>query len=1086
MNIFEEIINPPQVKIGGGHKKKNLSLEEQLYETVMAKMNVRKSTTEGVTSSGDISKKGPVISKKSLSISDKIEEVDSDVFITDNLIKLLTTMLTPYNKKGRGKKVVNNEIEASFGTLDGDNFFPGIKSSTEFINLLNFLTNSSYPKFYRTETEDVIEIMENPNGKGNIRCRYDISNPKDKIYENKVRNNKDALIIRRLGVRVTSSFEKEVDGNLVDEMKKNWKPHIRRVRRRTTFSTRDANSPFYGFDIDATIVEESKLSYVDEVEIVQKSFGKYELEIEAKKEGLKGEDFADLILFVYNGLIIGAYVTKNTNFSTNLIDKLTFNIVARKRIVDLHNLLFEKDVINSKWKNKDSLRMFGNYWNKPKDIKLKNLQPMIVRKGNKEYTTFHFGTSFPTVKLNGKRYMLFILKEETYLVMPPFTIIKFGKTENPEYDGTLIDGELKMSSEGIVVFHMFDILFLKGDDVKDYTFLERYDMIQSIFAKKVVEPFYALMEIKHFEIEGTIYERMRRVATTYKKMLEEDPNSTDGIIIQPSHKYFNDTTFKWKPVDKLTIDFKFIQATEKDISADITQKNYKRVFFLTVNKGKSIFKPRAEKDHDGKEIKFDGYIILDKNSIYTQWINAIVECKWDYKRKTFIPLIVRDDRGGNPNDMGPALDVWKDIVRPIALSTVTGEDLVVMRKLHNKVKNDMLKVYLKRENNIIDIGSGRGGDLNKWQELGLGKIYAIEPNENNAEELTRRLEEMNRKAFDVELLQIGAEDTKEIKKEIGDTKINAIVSFFSLTYFGESNEKYQGLLDTINLIQSGGYFIGAVMDGERVKILLERERIKMMRSREIVLEEVKTLEKELDTVMKGVSRSELNPKSYNNINELTERIRLLLQEADEKIPHSEIEKKIKALEKDQKLDRTKLTPLGDKGVKTNKSAKAGKKILTEYKPSSKAVSKDDKKILKSIEDREEIIRKYKELLLKEEFIPTDEDAGGVYYNEAFNIIQVSDFDEDPVIGNEIEVNINDPTSMVKDQQEWLFNFQFFQDKMESIGFTLIENRFIEAVDRNAVKDLPYASRILEENAIFLSPESLAWSRLNRVFSFYKD
>nr|WOF72282.1 mRNA capping enzyme [Saccharomycopsis crataegensis] len=49
-----------------------------------------------------------------------------------------------------------------------------------------------------------------------------------------------------------------------------------------------------------------------------------------------------------------------------------------------------------------------------------------------------------------------------------------------------------------------------------------------------------------------------------------------------------------------------------------------------------------------------------------------------------------------------------------------------LRAFHNKVKLELLN-KIKNRNVLLDVGSGKGGDMGKWQKLGFKKIYAVDP-----------------------------------------------------------------------------------------------------------------------------------------------------------------------------------------------------------------------------------------------------------------------------------------------------------------------------------------------------------------------
>ncbi|MDX1471585.1 MAG: hypothetical protein R3213_08830, partial [Flavobacteriaceae bacterium] len=122
------------------------------------------------------------------------------------------------------------------------------------------------------------------------------------------------------------------------------------------------------------------------------------------------------------------------------------------------------------------------------------------------------------------------------------------------------------------------------------------------------------------------------------------------------------------------------------------------------------------------------------------------------------------------------------------------------------------------------------GDLRKWDTVGFKKVMAIEPNENNMAELKRRQKTGNIKTK-IMYLNFGAEKTAKIKSLLEDDsgRLDGIVSFFSMTFFPKSRDLYNNLIKTINLLPEGGKFVGMVMDGHRVRALLEdtREELKI-------------------------------------------------------------------------------------------------------------------------------------------------------------------------------------------------------------------------------------------------------------------
>ena len=166
-------------------------------------------------------------------------------------------------------------------------------------------------------------------------------------------------------------------------------------------------------------------------------------------------------------------------------------------------------------------------------------------------------------------------------------------------------------------------------------------------------------------------------------------------------------------------------------------------------------------------------------------------------------------------------------MKPIFKATIKGESLQLMRKYHNEEKYTVLKKEFNKGDVIIDIGSGQGGDLRKWEKVGFGHVYVLEPNSENMIELKRRQKQSDYQT-PITTLSFGAEKTNALNIVIEQTtngKLDGIVSFFSLTFFPERKNKYNSLLNTIDLLPKGGKFVGIVMDGYKVRDLLEETRL---------------------------------------------------------------------------------------------------------------------------------------------------------------------------------------------------------------------------------------------------------------------
>ena len=313
------------------------------------------------------------------------------------------------------------------------------------------------------------------------------------------------------------------------------------------------------------------------------------------------------------------------------------------------------------------------------------------------------------------------------------------------------------------------------------TFATRLDELNATKVPKSIVKFH----IKAFYSKKSFYENINDAFDNNKKFNEKGIG-TDGIVLQPiKEAYINDTTYKWKPSEGITIDFT-VKNGRLYTQGKTGLEEFRGVKAYPYNKKLSI-------------TQFEG-IDLEGN---------IVEFRWGSQE--FTPIRFRFDRT-IPNKTKIAEDDWKDIMKPIMESTIRGEDLIVMRRVHNIIKEYYIDNYVAKGSVILDIGSGRGGDLKKWADRGY-KVYAVEPNKENVKEI----EDRNKiyKA-NIKIINTTIQDTKTILENI-DEQVDAVIAFFSLTFLQESSEIFNNFVTTVSrILKKEGMFIGIVLDGNKV------------------------------------------------------------------------------------------------------------------------------------------------------------------------------------------------------------------------------------------------------------------------------
>ena len=757
------------------------------------------------------------------------------------------------------------ELEMSLGTYreaegkKSPSFISGLSSSLTFSKMLERLKNSPEHRFKIEHSMTKVEVdKENQNHRRVIH---------DKFVTYEMKELKQLYNGEEYGLRIRLSKE-SVSRQPFHEFETGY---IRK-RNRTSFIAAASDSLFHGFRLDFTIVT---FKHVND-----KTWRtSYEVEMERimeKKNRIDPRQFEGAIHALLT--IRDTVVTDPQEFIDNpIMDEQT-----KRRVIQLFNDKFKTEIQKLK-RPLPPMSIYKRFWNKVRALDMRHL------------TTYPLNL-VSTVKLDGLRSFLFFTQDMVYLIVPPYDVHFFRKYDG-SLAGTLLDGELV----GMKHFYVFDVIFFGTEDVRDMKFTERYKRLVRIFGDVKDKGFvYSKNENLPFVFLKKFFGAKKELPTLkgndfYKYAIQaldeadKRPELSDGIIFQdPLSMYFNDTTLKWKPSDKLSIDFLVsVTSIEEDVEEDKLKKvadyyedregklyyydgekkeyvakgyqqyvrdNFavrqeeegdeddyedieykiekslqreqdrlveeigeedgddvididvpqieltreKKVTLLVLNRGETVpFK--------GTEMHpFQGWYMTDDTQLNGESMDGrIVEFVWDKKRERFLPIRFRDDRD-EPNFIERALADWKNIHEPITRETIRGEDLKAARKyMNHHGKETLLQKYVRRGSSLADVGSGRLGDVNKWNKLKLSMVYAIE--KNDTEEMMKRLP--------------GAKVPIEIINEdfltMDPFPVDVLSFFFCLNYMFGSEKDVAKLIKKISQMDADTILV-TVMDGKQV------------------------------------------------------------------------------------------------------------------------------------------------------------------------------------------------------------------------------------------------------------------------------
>ncbi len=725
----------------------------------------------------------------------------------------------------------NTEFEFRFGYYTNDRFISKIPSKDFYRILKHFIdqkfTTVSDPILLKTgKILNLIipESLYNPvpifesvftiNGEHlrESNVEYQFPPQYETPYFISSKKTLNTLELKNINARFSKSLEKDLavlhsKVPATNPIPQGAYPDIQRRKHRWSFETNNSSSPFYPFRIDMTKVENIKQD---------KSLVTEEIELE-------------LIRPVSDGGVLWEGVKE----MIKLIQDSEFPITVDniQNVKDSFNNLFQKDIEDMEMKKSKNYKVWKfnknklyNPVNKPENIKINNLE---------DPTNLAI-----TDKADGERKLMYVRQDGIFLLFPPNDVMKFMKLDDEykQFINCVFDGEL-VTIKNKRKYLVFDILIDQGKDVRNLIFEKRLNILKGFFNKTKFPA-----ELKYYSLpnEGNFYNRVKKILDS----ISSKQYGNDGLIFNNVLSSYYGKVYKWKPEDKLTLDFQ----TEK-----VGQGPKGPIFNLMIkdsNKGGLIlFSPKGdeypfvvnEKTNPKK------LIINDKNIVEMSFNKDLYDGQGG-----FVAQRIRYDRD-EPNNSVTAYSVWSDIVDPLTKASILGTDLKLMRKLHNSVKRTMIQ-ELGKGAYILDIGSGFGGDIPKWKDIGAN-VLAVEPNNIHLEEFNKRMIEYgyilvkNEQAIGAGIREYiynpvkpGEESSKIVSlntegqdfdniittfktffgKNRGPYPANAVDLFNSLTFFYDSENSLDSLVTSIDqLLGEDGVVQGIVMDGEMVKQLFD-------------------------------------------------------------------------------------------------------------------------------------------------------------------------------------------------------------------------------------------------------------------------
>ena len=363
-----------------------------------------------------------------------------------------------------------------------------------------------------------------------------------------------------------------------------------------------------------------------------------------------------------------------------------------------------------------------------------------------------------TPKAEGLRKMFVIHSTGIWLIFPPreYCQLTGPLSELTGLEGTILDGEdllqkHRKSDSTIKELHYYlpfdtiasrrSILIQKKDHLER---LKICDEIRNFFQRQPSKPQSFAFGNKDFYLLGETISDFYDTISRMDAKISMLPYHTDGYMFTPNNAPYNPhsdryrlnkrilTSYpdicKWKEPSKLTIDLRLNWRAVTDATSDGGGW-----LLANDNGAPKVFRGSSMNPFDpATQMNWDHHLLKGLTT------GSVVELAPDFSTQPvqLFPLRIREEKP-QPNRLEIAEDVWNDINNPLDHQTLVGESFALVRAYHNRVKRQLLQ-EIPAGSYLVDLGSGRGGDVRKWYHL--ERVLAVEPNLEHAKELRRRLE----------------------------------------------------------------------------------------------------------------------------------------------------------------------------------------------------------------------------------------------------------------------------------------------------------------------------------------------------------
>ena len=426
---------------------------------------------------------------------------------------------------------------------------------------------------------------------------------------------------------------------------------------------------------------------------------------------------------------------------------------------------------------------------------------------------------------------------------------------------SILDGEM-VRVDNQIYFLAFDIFYFNNTDLRgnnDYLLKRRLEILQNLVKSFSKTKFYSVICKDYYF--GNVFSASKKILDSVNEMKCKN----DGLIFTPVNEPYPKTKkwsslLKWKPAELNTIDFfavkigsdnnigkwqLYVQGTlpskdtfDKGALPDKRQTTQIVLFDIEKLSGTN------EQNVVTYQTTFpDNLIDETTNTYYIN--NTVIEFVWNSNDKKFVPLRTRWDKTNNPKKHGNyskvACNIWNNIHNPIdkdflcqfySSKQKDKSDVYFekMRRFHNKIKEQLYNKYCKNTNWLLELCSGKGGDMHKWTFNNIKNVHGYDISDRNITECKRRINGLSKQDraslnYNFYNLDLTKDDSCDIIYKNNPSNFDVICCQFGFHYFFECKNHFDNIMKILDTsLHTDGYFIITFLDDTRINELFEESK----------------------------------------------------------------------------------------------------------------------------------------------------------------------------------------------------------------------------------------------------------------------